>query len=67
MTDQEIAKGIDLKHISNIAEKFGVSQDDIELYGKHKAKLPLTAIDRTKAANSNLILVSAISPTPAHA
>ncbi len=65
MTDQEIAKGIALKHISNIAEKFGVPQDNIELYGKHKAKLPLTAIDRTKAADSNLILVSAISPTPA--
>ena len=65
MTDQQIAKGITLKHISSISEKFGISPDDIEMYGKHKAKLPLSAIDRNKAAKSNLVLVSAISPTPA--
>ncbi len=65
MTDQQIAKGITLKHISSISEKFGIPSDDIEMYGKYKAKLPLSAIDREKAAKSNLILVSAISPTPA--
>ena len=65
MTDQQIAKGITLEHISSISEKFGISPDDIEMYGKHKAKLPLSAIDRNKAAKSNLVLVSAISPTPA--
>lgn len=65
MTDLEIAKGIELKHIARIAEKFGVDVDQIEMYGKYKAKLPLKAIDRTKAEKSNLILVSAISPTPA--
>ena len=65
MTDLQIAKGVSLQHISSIAEKFGVDPDNIELYGKYKAKLPLNAINRQKAQNSNLILVSAISPTPA--
>ncbi|GAA4269467.1 formate--tetrahydrofolate ligase [Hyunsoonleella aestuarii] len=65
MTDLEIAKTITLKHISEISEKFGIPSDDIEMYGKHKAKLPLKAIDKQKALESNLILVSAISPTPA--
>jgi Formyltetrahydrofolate synthetase len=65
MTDQQIAKDVSLKHISTIAEKFGIDPQEIEMYGKFKAKLPLKAIDRTKAEKSNLILVSAISPTPA--
>ena len=65
MTDLEIAKTITLKHISEISEKFGIPSDDIEMYGKHKAKLPLKAIDKQKALESNVILVSAISPTPA--
>ncbi|WP_422861741.1 formate--tetrahydrofolate ligase [Flagellimonas sp. W118] len=65
MTDLEIAKGVTLQPISNIAEKFGIDSDSIEMYGKHKAKLPLNAIDKKRAEKSNLILVSAISPTPA--
>lgn len=65
MTDLQIAKEIQLKHITQIAEKFGIASDDIEMYGKYKAKLPLEAINKEKAAKSNLILVSAISPTPA--
>lgn len=65
MKDLEIARKVELQHISKIAEKFGVSEDDIEMYGKHKAKIPLSFIDEKKAAKSNLILVSAISPTPA--
>jgi len=65
MTDLEIAKSIKSKPITTIAEKFGISKDIIEMYGKSKAKLPLSLINREKAANSNLILVSAISPTPA--
>ncbi|WP_222982086.1 formate--tetrahydrofolate ligase [Flagellimonas meishanensis] len=65
MTDQQIAKGIALQPIASIAEKFGVSSDSIEMYGKYKAKLPLSIIDRNKASQSNLVLVSAISPTPA--
>lgn len=65
MTDLEVAKTVSLKHISEIAETFGVNKDNIEMYGKYKAKLPLHYIDKNKAKQSNLILVSAISPTPA--
>ncbi|NDV15253.1 formate--tetrahydrofolate ligase [Muricauda sp. TY007] len=65
MNDLQIAKGVQLKHISSIAEKFGIDPEHIEMFGKYKAKLPLKAINRDKAKNSNLILVSAISPTPA--
>ncbi len=65
MTDLQIAKTISLKPISSIAEKFGIEPDDIEMYGKYKAKLPLRAINKQSANKSNLILVSAISPTPA--
>ncbi|MFC2112004.1 formate--tetrahydrofolate ligase [Bacteroidota bacterium] len=65
MTDLDIAKKVELQHISDIAKKFGVEEDDIEMYGKYKAKLPLSLIDMDKVQKSNLILVSAISPTPA--
>ncbi|GAA4806331.1 formate--tetrahydrofolate ligase [Litoribaculum gwangyangense] len=65
MTDLQIAKTVTLKPILEIAEKFGINTDDIEMYGKYKAKLPLKYIDVEKANKSNLILVSAISPTPA--
>ncbi|WP_422859982.1 formate--tetrahydrofolate ligase [Flagellimonas sp. S174] len=65
MTDLQIAKKVSLKHITEIAKAFGIGQEDIEMYGKFKAKLPLSAIDPRKAAKSNLVLVSAISPTPA--
>ena len=65
MNDLEIARTIKLKHIGDIAEKFGISRDDIEMYGKHKAKIPLSFINKEKADQSNLILVTAISPTPA--
>ena len=65
MTDLQIAKKITLQPISEIAKKFGIDPDQIEMYGKYKAKLPLNAINKQKASDSNLILVSAISPTPA--
>jgi formate--tetrahydrofolate ligase len=65
MNDLEIARKVDLQHISKIAEKFGIQEENIEMYGKYKAKLPLSAIDEKKAKESKLILVSAISPTPA--
>ena len=65
MTDQDIAKDIQLKHISVIAEKLGLNIDDIDMYGKYKAKLPQSIIDTEKVNQSNLILVTAISPTPA--
>lgn len=65
MNDLEIARKVKLRHISEIARQFGVGEEDIEMYGKYKAKIPLSFIDEKKAARSNLILVSAISPTPA--
>ena len=63
MTDQDIARTIKLRPIGEIASKLGIDADDLELYGKYKAKLPLKYIDRNKFGK--LILVSAISPTPA--
>jgi len=65
MKDIDIAKKVTLQHINNIAEKLGVNPDETETYGKYKAKLPLHLIDTEKVQKSNLILVSAISPTPA--
>lgn len=64
MTDIEIAKGINLKPIGEIADSLGISRDELELYGKYKAKLPLHLIDEEKVGRAKLILVSAISPTP---
>ena len=65
MTDLEIAKQITLKPIGEVAKQFGIEPNAIEMYGKHKAKLPLAALSMKKVSKSNLILVSAISPTPA--
>ncbi len=65
MTDLQIAKKVELNPISEISKKFGLDPEEIEMYGKYKAKLPLSAIDKEKAVQSHLILVSAISPTPA--
>jgi len=64
MTDLEIAKQAKLHHIGEIAKKLGLSPDDIEMYGKFKAKIPLAFKDEDKVKNGKLILVSAISPTP---
>ena len=63
MTDLEIARKVEMKPIGEIAKKLGINPDDLELYGKYKAKLPLKYINREKFGK--LILVSAISPTPA--
>ncbi len=65
MTDLQIAKKVKLRHITEIAEKLGIDPNIIEMHGNDKAKIPLSLINRTKANKSNLILVSAISPTPA--
>ncbi len=64
-TDIEIARSIKMKHISEIAASMGIDEDDQEPYGKYKAKIPLKYIDPEKYDKSTLILVSAISPTPA--
>jgi len=65
LTDLEIAQDAKIVHIKEIAAKLSISQDDLEYYGKYKSKLPLSLIDEEKVAKSNLILVTAISPTPA--
>ncbi len=65
MNDLQIAKKATLKHIGAISEKLGIKSEEIEMYGKYKAKLPLSLIDKEKGSQNNLILVSAISPTPA--
>lgn len=65
MTDIEIAKQVTLAPIADIAAKIGIAADDLELYGKYKAKLPLSLIDEEKMKGKKLILVTAISPTPA--
>ena len=64
-TDIEIARQIKLKPITEIAAQLGIGEDDLELYGKYKAKLPLTFKDNYDKNGCKLILVSAISPTPA--
>jgi formate--tetrahydrofolate ligase len=65
LSDIEIAQAKKLAHITTIAKKIGVKEDDIEMYGKYKAKLPLHLINEDKAAENNLILVTALTPTPA--
>ncbi len=64
-SDIEIARSIKLKPISEIAEKVGIPQDEIEPYGKSMAKVPLSLIDDNKVNKSKLILVTAITPTKA--
>ncbi|HFR3410151.1 formate--tetrahydrofolate ligase [Streptococcus suis] len=65
-TDIEIAQSVTLKPITEIVEKVGISFDDIELYGKYKAKLSFDKINAVKDnALGKLILVTAINPTPA--
>ncbi|HFR3774984.1 TPA: formate--tetrahydrofolate ligase [Streptococcus suis] len=65
-TDIEIAQSVTLKPITEIVEKVGISFDDIELYGKYKAKLSFEKINAVKDnAPGKLILVTAINPTPA--
>ncbi len=64
-TDIEIARKVTLKPITEIASQLNIPADELECYGQYKAKLPLTLQDPKKIEASKLILVSAISPTPA--
>jgi formate--tetrahydrofolate ligase len=64
-TDLEIAREAAIRPITEIAARLNIPSDELHLYGKYKAKLPLSLIDEQAAQKSNLILVSAISPTPA--
>lgn len=64
-TDIEIARSIALKKIESVAEKVNIDKDCLHNYGKYIAKIPYTLIDEKKIAKSNLILVTAITPTKA--
>ncbi|MCI8273277.1 MAG: formate--tetrahydrofolate ligase [Clostridia bacterium] len=63
MTDIEIARNAKLEKITEIGKKLDISEDNLELYGKYKAKVITDKIDNKKE-NGKLILVTAISPTP---
>ena len=65
-TDIEIAQNIDMINIDKICENFGISYNDIELYGKYKAKISsdfIKSVENKK--DGKLVLVTAINPTPA--
>lgn len=65
-TDIAIAQEAKLAHIKDVAAKYGISEDDLELYGKYKAKLSDELLEKTKNnPDGKLILVTAINPTPA--
>ncbi len=63
--DIEIAQEAKIQPIVKIADKLGIPRDDLEFYGKYKAKIPLHFIDEDKIKKSKLVLVTAITPTPA--
>lgn len=66
LSDIEIAQQTALEPIVKIAEKVGLTDDDLELYGKYKAKISFDAIKRlSKNEDGKLVLVTAITPTPA--
>ena len=66
LTDIQIAQAAKMQPISEIADKIGISADDMEMYGKYKAKISETAIDKAaEGEDGKLILVTAINPTPA--
>lgn len=66
LTDIEIAQGAQMKHIRDIAETVGICEEDLEYYGKYKAKISYELWDKVKNnKNGKLVLVTAINPTPA--
>ncbi len=65
MSDIEIAQSVTMKPITHVAQQLGIPADELELYGKYKAKMPLRLIDEEKIKKSKLVLVTAITPTPA--
>ncbi|MBU3216914.1 formate--tetrahydrofolate ligase [Clostridium estertheticum] len=65
-SDIEIAQSAKMLHISEVAQKMGLGEDDIDLYGKYKAKISLDVLRRNEnRKDGKLILVTAINPTPA--
>lgn len=65
-TDIEIAQEAEMLHIREVAKPYGISEDDLELYGKYKAKLSDELLSEIKdRPDGKLVLVTAINPTPA--
>ena len=64
-TDIEIARSVEMRKITDIAESIGINKEDIEQYGHYMAKVPVSLIDKTKAKKSKLVLVTAITATKA--
>lgn len=64
-TDLEIAQASVMKPITEIAKTLGIKEEDLEQYGRYKAKLPLKLSDEKKIEKAKLILVTAMTPTPA--
>ncbi len=65
MTDIEIAQSVQMKKITEVAAKAGIGEDLLEPYGRYKAKLDYQKILKTDKKDGKLILVTAITPTPA--
>lgn len=65
-SDVEIAQEAQMKHIEAVASQLGITQDDLELYGKYKGKVSLAKWEEIKSrSDGKLVLVTAINPTPA--
>ena len=65
-TDIQIAQEAKMDLIKNVAEKLDITEDELELYGKYKAKLSDELMDKIKdRPDGKLVLVTAINPTPA--
>ncbi|GAI03809.1 unnamed protein product, partial [marine sediment metagenome] len=65
LSDLEIAQAVKMKLIMEIGQKIGIKEEEIELYGRYKAKISLDILKRLKdAPNGKFITVTAITPTP---
>ena len=65
MNDIQIAQSVSMLPVAKVAERLNIPEAELEYYGRYKAKLPLSLIDQDKADRSKLILVTAMTPTPA--
>ena len=64
-SDIEIAQSVKMKNITEIADTAGIPSEYIEQYGKYKAKIDLSYLKDSPKENGKLVLVTAITPTPA--
>ena len=64
-SDLEIAQSTRFRHIKEIAQEVDISEDQLEMYGNYKAKLPLELVNEKKVSKAHLVLVTAMTPTPA--